>query len=105
MLSRLVRPLLYFCLRFIFCVSIALLQEALELLALAVDLGKIVVRELAPLLFDLALEHLPVTFDAVPISCERSFVGGVDCLLGENYAHLVRMGSGPHDARSQRARP
>jgi hypothetical protein len=50
----------------VFRQSIALLDFALELLALSVDLRKIVIGELTPLLFDPASRLLPTTFDAVP---------------------------------------
>src|SRR4029077_19352679 len=51
----------------VFGQAIALLYFAFELVALAVDLGKIVVGELTPLLLDLAFGLLPVSFDAVPV--------------------------------------
>ena len=43
-----------FGLGLIFCVSVALLQDALELLTVAVDLGQIVIRKLTPLFFHFA---------------------------------------------------
>lgn len=48
-------------------IAIALLDFALQLLALAIDDIKIVVGEFAPLLLNLALHLFPVTFYAVPI--------------------------------------
>src|SRR5688572_32371811 len=48
-------------------VAIALLNLAFELIALAVDLGQIIIGEFAPLLLDLAGELFPVTLDAIPI--------------------------------------
>jgi hypothetical protein len=50
----------------ILCIAIALLQATFELIALAVDGGQIVVRQLGPFLFDLALDLFPVPFDSVP---------------------------------------
>ena len=47
--------------------AITSLELALELLAAAVDLGEVVVGQLAPFLFDLAGELLPVAFDAIPV--------------------------------------
>jgi hypothetical protein len=49
--------------------AVALLDLALELIALAVDLRKIVVGKLTPLLFDLACGLFPVSFDSVSIHC------------------------------------
>jgi hypothetical protein len=51
----------------IFAVAVALLDLPFQLLALSVDHGEVVIRELAPLLLDLAGELLSVTFDAIPI--------------------------------------
>ena len=48
-------------------IAIALLDLAFQLLALAIDDVKVIVSEFAPLLLDLALHLLPVTFYAVPI--------------------------------------
>ena len=47
--------------------SVDFLDPAREFLATDVDHVKVVIRELAPLLVDLALELLPVAFDAIPI--------------------------------------
>jgi hypothetical protein len=44
----------------IFGETVALLDYALKLFALAVDLSEIVIGELAPLLFDLALSLFPI---------------------------------------------
>src|SRR5215468_9134944 len=54
--------------------AVLLLDLAHELVALAVDDVELVVRQLAPLFFDLALELLPVAFDAIPIHCETPCV-------------------------------
>src|SRR6516225_7214062 len=51
----------------IFGETVALLEYALKLFALSVDLGQIVIGELTPLLFDLALRLFPISFDAVPV--------------------------------------
>ncbi len=53
--------------------AVAFLNFAFELITLAGDLIKIVVSEFAPLLLDLALELLPVSFDAIPIHFGSSF--------------------------------
>jgi hypothetical protein len=37
------------------------------LIAFAIDGGQVVVGELAPLLFDLAFDLLPVSFNTVPV--------------------------------------
>ena len=42
--------------------SISLLDYPLQLIAMTLDFVQIVVGEIAPLLFDLALELFPVTF-------------------------------------------
>src|SRR5690606_25292546 len=47
--------------------AVTFLNLARELVALAGDDVEVVVGQLAPLLLDLALHLLPVTFDAVPI--------------------------------------
>jgi hypothetical protein len=52
--------------------TIALLDYTFKLFALSVDLSKIVISELAPLLFDPALSLLPISFDAVPVHFHAS---------------------------------
>jgi hypothetical protein len=52
--------------------AVAFLDLAFELVALAADLGEIVVSELAPLFLDLAAYLLPVAFDTIPIQCNIS---------------------------------
>ena len=47
--------------------SVALLDHALELIALTGNPVQIVVSEIAPLFLDLSLELLPISFDAIPI--------------------------------------
>src|SRR5262249_18485865 len=51
----------------IFGETVALLDQTFKLFALTVDLSQIVVSELAPLLFDLTLSLLPISFDDVPV--------------------------------------
>src|SRR5215469_12334659 len=51
----------------IFGETVALLDYTLKLFAPSVDLSQIVIGELAPLLFDLALGLFPISFDAVPV--------------------------------------
>src|SRR5215467_8386757 len=51
----------------IFGETVALLDQTFKLFALSVDLSQIVLGELAPLLFDLALDLFPISFDAVPV--------------------------------------
>src|SRR5689334_12477679 len=60
-------PVVDFLLRLILGVTVALLQAAFELILLAVDDIEVVVGELAPLLLHLALDLLPVSFNAIPI--------------------------------------
>ena len=48
-------------------VAVAGLDSSFELFAVAVDLGDVVVSELAPLLLHLAGQLLPVPFNAIPI--------------------------------------
>src|SRR5829696_473837 len=48
-------------------IPVTLLDLAFELVAAAVDHVQVVIGELAPLLFDVALELLPVPFNPVPI--------------------------------------
>src|SRR5262245_2271222 len=48
-------------------IAVARLNLAFELLAVAVDLGDIVIGKLAPLLLHLTAELLPAAFDAIPI--------------------------------------
>jgi hypothetical protein len=47
--------------------AIALLDFTFKLISFAVDGGKVVVGEISPFLFDLALHLLPVPFDAIPV--------------------------------------
>src|SRR5262249_62111828 len=47
--------------------TVALLEHTFKLLALSVDLSQIVIGEFTPLLFDLTLSLLPISFNAVPV--------------------------------------
>jgi hypothetical protein len=58
------QPSVDFLLRLVLSIAIALLQAPRKFLALAFYNLKVVVGELAPLLLDLALELLPVSFGA-----------------------------------------
>jgi hypothetical protein len=53
--------------------AVAFLNLAFKLIAPAGDLVEVVVSESTPLLFHLALELLPVSFDTVPIHCDLLF--------------------------------
>src|SRR5690349_14057142 len=64
-----VEPVVHFFRRLVLGVAVALLQPALKLVLPAVDDIEIVIGQLAPLLLDLALDLLPVSFDAVPVHC------------------------------------
>src|SRR5580693_5868306 len=55
--------------------TVALLDFAFKLLALAVYRGNVVVSELAPLFLDLADELLPITFNTIPIHETLQSVG------------------------------
>src|SRR5205807_3909457 len=50
--------------------AIAFLNLPFKLLPLAGNFVEIVVRQVAPLLLDLAFELFPVSFDAIPIHCK-----------------------------------
>src|ERR1700730_4517971 len=60
-------PIVDILLHLVLGMTVALLDFAFELLALAVYRGNVVVSELAPLFLDLADELLPITFDTIPI--------------------------------------
>lgn len=51
----------------VLCDTVALLDHALELIALTGNPVQIVVSEIALLFLDLSLELLPISFDAIPI--------------------------------------
>jgi hypothetical protein len=67
MLVDVLQPAVDFTLGLILLVAVALLQTAGELRALALDLVEIVIGQVRPFLLHLALELLPVAFDAIPI--------------------------------------
>src|SRR5271168_4387090 len=62
-----VQPIVDVLARPVLCQAVTFVNFAFELIALAIDLGKIVVGELAPLLLDLSFSLLPISFHAVPI--------------------------------------
>jgi len=47
--------------------AVSLLQLTDQLISFPCDDVQIAVRELAPLLFDLALDLLPISFDLIPV--------------------------------------
>src|SRR5215470_2547542 len=62
-----VEPVVDHLLCLILLVTVSGLDPPLELLAAPIDLGNVIVGELAPLLLHLARHLLPVALDAVPI--------------------------------------
>ena len=62
-----IRKGIEFLLDLLFRIPVTFLQDACELIAFAGDHRQIVVRQLAPLLLDLAGHLLPVTLDLIPI--------------------------------------
>jgi len=60
-------PIVDFPARLVFGVAVSFLNFAFQLVLFSVDHIKIIVRKLAPLLFDLALHLLSVSFHAIPI--------------------------------------
>jgi hypothetical protein len=50
------------------------LDYSFQLIAMTLDFVQVVVGEITPLLFDLAFELFPVTFDAIPVHDEYSCV-------------------------------
>src|SRR6516165_10935745 len=71
----------------IFGETVTLLEYTFKLFALSVDLCEIVLSELAPLLFDLTLSLLPISFDEVPVHftpprSKRTPEGNVAACLG-----------------------
>ena len=57
----------------VFGITIPLLQTALELVLLAIYDIKVIISKFPPLLFDLALHLLPITFNAIPIHAGPPF--------------------------------
>jgi hypothetical protein len=72
--SLAVIPGVYILLNLVLGEAVAFLDFALELITLSIDSSKIIVGEVAPLLFDLTLDLLPVTFDSIPIHVDAPFV-------------------------------
>jgi hypothetical protein len=65
----------------IFADALTLLKLALKLLTLSGNLIEtiVIVREVAPLFLDFALQSLPVSFNAIPIHCQfPSWRGSID---------------------------
>src|SRR5262245_6060756 len=60
-------PVLHLALGLVAADAVGFLHLADQLVALAVDLGDLIVGQLAPLGLDLAAELLPVAFDAIPV--------------------------------------
>src|ERR1700681_3917213 len=60
-------PVVDILLRLVLRNAIAFLDFSFELIALALDLIELVVRELASLLFHFSLHLLPIAFHAIPI--------------------------------------
>ena len=50
------------------------IDDPFELVTPARDLVEIIVGEIAPFLFDLSFELLPISFNTIPIHSSRSFV-------------------------------
>src|SRR5438067_5052496 len=61
------KPIIHVLAGLVLCVAIALLQSTFELVALPIDVSQVIVRQLGPLLFDLALDLFPIPFHLVPI--------------------------------------
>src|SRR5579871_2730900 len=51
----------------VFAQTISLLDETFELISAARDPVQIIVREIAPFLFDFPFELLPISFDRIPV--------------------------------------
>jgi hypothetical protein len=67
-------PGIDFPLGFVLRLSVALLEFAGELLAIAVDYVEVITSQPAPLRLNVALELFPVTFDPIPIHYSTSFL-------------------------------
>jgi hypothetical protein len=65
--SALLQPVIYFFAGLVFCIPVALLDAAFELFTLPIDAVYFIIGQLAPLLFNLATELFPVTFDTIPV--------------------------------------
>jgi len=60
-------PIVYILLDLILLITVPLLYLTFELISPTIDRGQVVIRELAPLFFDLALNLLPISLDSIPI--------------------------------------
>jgi len=60
-------PIIYVLADLILGIAVTLLNLAFELVSATADDVEIVVREFAPLLFDLPLNLLPISFNLVPV--------------------------------------
>ena len=60
-------PIVDFLSHLVFCVAVAFLNFALELIAASVDGRQVVVSQFSPLLFDFPFDLFPVSFHAIPI--------------------------------------
>lgn len=65
--SETASPVVDVFLHLILGVAVSGLDLALQLFAVAIDFGDVVVSELAPLLFHLAGKLLPVSFNPIPV--------------------------------------
>jgi hypothetical protein len=68
-------PIIYFFRGLVFLVAIPFLNFSFELVALTVDDIKIVISELTPLFFDLALYLFPIALYPIPIHVVTSLLG------------------------------
>ena len=84
--------------------AVALLQLALELIALAVDGGEVVVGELAPLLLDLARQLFPITLDAILIHDGLPICGDLSSIPGILLSVFVDALMNPREAVAGRFR-
>ena len=60
-------PVVYILPDLILLITVPLLNFTFELISSTVDRGQVVIREFAPLFFDLALDLLPISFNPIPI--------------------------------------
>ncbi len=75
------RPRIDLLARLVLGVPVALLQQALGLLAVAVGAGQVVVAQVALFLLHLTGDLLPVAFDTIPVH------GLLHCTRGKARAH------------------
>jgi hypothetical protein len=60
-------PVLYVLTNLVFRYSVSLLNFAFQLILPTLDRIQIIIREFAPLFFDLSLDLLPVSFNTIPV--------------------------------------